>query len=80
MDGAKGYRLSCGDKIVDKQRFGIQAAPDPRRRQDISNIFNKVFVQSQGRGLTQAELIDKMHLAIKEYDAEQIRKVNELVE
>lgn len=62
------------------QRFGIQAAPDPRRRQDISNIFNKVFVQSQGRGLTQAELIDKMHLAIKEYDAEQIRKVNELVE
>lgn len=62
------------------QRFGIQAAPDPRRRQDISNIFNKIFVQSQGRGLTQAELIDKMHLAIKEYDAEQIRKANELVE
>lgn len=62
------------------QRFGIQAAPDPRRRQDISNIFNNIFVQSQGRGLTQAELIDKMHLAIKEYDAEQIRKANELVE
>lgn len=62
------------------QRYGIQAAPDPRRRQDISNIFNKIFVQSQGRGLTQAELIDKMHLAIKEYDAEQIRKANELVE
>lgn len=59
------------------QRYGIQAAPDPKRRQDISNIFNKIFVQSQGRGLTQAELIDKMHLAIKEYDAEQIRKVNE---
>jgi hypothetical protein len=62
------------------QRFGIQAAPDPRRRQDISNIFNKIFVQSQGKGLTQAELIDKMHLAIKEYDAEQIRKANEIVE
>ena len=62
------------------QRFGIQAAPDPNRRKDISNIFNKIFVQSQGKGLTQAELIDKMHLAIKEYDAEQIRKANELVE
>lgn len=62
------------------QRFGVQAALDPKRRQDISNIFNKVFLQSQGKGLTQAELIDKMHLAIKEYDAEQIRKVNELVE
>jgi hypothetical protein len=37
-------------------------------------------VQSQGKGLTQAELIDKMHLAIKEYDAEQIRKANEIVE
>ncbi len=62
------------------QRFGIQAAPDPNRRKDISNIFNKIFVQSQGKGLTQAELIDKLHLAIKEYDAEQIRRVNELVE
>lgn len=62
------------------QRFGIQAAPDPNRRKDISNIFNNVFVQSQGKGMTQAELIDKLHLAIKEYDAEQIRKVNELVE
>lgn len=62
------------------QRYGIQSAPDPGRRKDISNIFNNVFVQSQGKGMTQAELIDKLHLAIKEYDAEQIRKVNELVE
>ena len=62
------------------QRFGIQSASNPERRKDISNIFNNVFVQSQGKGMTQAELIDKLHLAIKEYDAEQIRKVNELVE
>lgn len=62
------------------QRYGIQSAPDPGRRKDISNIFNNVFVQSRGKGLTQAELIDKMHLAIKAYDSEQIRRVNELVE
>ena len=59
--GEYGYR--------EIQRYGIQSAPDPKRRKDISNIFNKVFIQNQKKNLTQAELIDKLNLAIKDYDA-----------
>lgn len=66
------------------QRYGIQAAADPTRRTDISNIFNQIFVENQGKHLTQGDLIDKMHLAIKEYDqrtntikAKQGRKMKE---
>lgn len=51
------------------QRFGVQSAPDPRRRKDLANIFNKVFIQNEKKNLSQADLIDKLHLAIKEYDA-----------
>lgn len=59
--GEYGYR--------EIQRYGIQSAPDPKRRKNISNIFNKVFIQNQKKNLTQAELIDKLNLAIKDYDA-----------
>lgn len=51
------------------QRYGIQSAPDPRRRKDLANIFNKVFIQNEKKNLSQADLIDKLHLAIKDYDA-----------
>lgn len=57
------------------QRYGVQAAPDPRRRKDLANVFNKIFIQNQGKNLTQAELIDKLHLAIKEHDAKNNAKV-----
>ena len=59
--GEYGYR--------EIQRYGVQSAPDPKRRKDLANIFNKVFVHNQKKNLTQAELIDKLNLAIKEYDA-----------
>lgn len=62
------------------QKYGIQVTADPKRRRDISNIFNEVYVQFEGKSLYQDDLIDKLRLAIKEYDAEQIRKANELVE
>lgn len=61
VQGEYGYR--------EIQRYGIQAAPDPRRRKDLANIFNKVFIQNQKKNLTQAELIDKLNLAIKDYDS-----------
>lgn len=61
VQGEYGYR--------EIQRYGIQAAPDPRRRKDLSNIFNRVFIQNEKKNLTQADLIDKLHLAIKDYDA-----------
>ena len=61
VQGEYGYR--------EIQRYGIQAAPDPRRRKDLSNIFNRVFIQNEKKNLTQADLIDKLHLAIKAYDA-----------
>ena len=62
------------------QRYGMQTLDDPKRRRAISNIFNQVFVDNQKKHMTQGDLIDKLHLAIKKYDAEQIKKVNELVE
>lgn len=62
------------------QKYGIQVTADPKRRRDISNIFNEVYVQFEGKSLYQDDLIDKLRLAIKEYDKEQIRKANELVE
>lgn len=51
------------------QRYGMQAAPDLRRRKDLANIFNKVFIQNEKKNLSQGDLIDKLHLAIKDYDA-----------
>ena len=51
------------------QKYGVQSAPDPNRRKDLANIFNKVFIQNQKKNLTQGDLIDKLHLAIKAYDA-----------
>lgn len=51
------------------QRYGVQSAPDPKRRKDLANIFNKVFIQNEKKNLSQADLIDKVHLAIKDYDA-----------
>lgn len=60
------------------QKYGIQATDDPKRRNDISNIFNQIYVQYQGKHLTQGALIDKLELAIKKYDEKQ--KANELAE
>lgn len=57
------------------QRYGVQSAPDPGRRKDLANIFNKVFIQNEKKNLSQADLIDKLHLAIKDYDAKQNAKV-----
>lgn len=51
------------------QRYGVQSAQDPKRRKDLANIFNKVFIQNEKKNLSQADLIDKTHLAIKDYDA-----------
>jgi hypothetical protein len=62
------------------QRYGTQTLDDPTRRRAISNIFNQVFVDNQRKHMTQGDLIDKLQLAIKKYDAEQIKKANELVE
>lgn len=62
------------------QKYGIQVTADPQRRRDISNIFNEVYVQFEGKSLDQDDLIDKLQFAIKKYDKEQIRKANELVE
>lgn len=51
------------------QKYGVQSALDPNRRKDLANIFNKVFIQNEKKNLSQADLIDKLHLAIKKYDA-----------
>lgn len=50
------------------QKYGVQSSPDPNRRKDLANIFNKVFIQNLTQGY-QGDLIDKLHLAIKDYDA-----------
>lgn len=51
------------------QKYGVQSSHDPNRRKDLANIFNKVFIQNEKKNLSQADLIDKLHLAIKDYDA-----------
>lgn len=67
---AYGYRTikEYGQKSYVDERSGKVVENDMNRRRFIMDKLNELYTESQGKGWTQSELIDKFYLELDHYD------------
>lgn len=59
------------------KEYAQEASKDPDRAKVIEKILMDVYFQSEGKGLTQAQLNDAFQIALREYDSRHAAKASE---
>lgn len=58
------------------KQYGVDSVKnkDPERAKIVSKLLNEVYTDSEGKGLTQAQLVDRFLIALQEYDSKEKAK------